>query len=242
MVRARIRTGLVLAGLLGLLWLATAAAENADATTDKYPLSARYGQEGFGLPPEYSINDVVFPASYPDPASLSEGERAMISTGASGYDSSWAEYVYELAAMYYNNTGKLPATIDLDLLKAIYAEPDKVTAEDLEKYRCPLTGEIPRLDAKEFSPGNLYLQPISEEEQRYIADLDYSFNLWWFEHKYYVPGVANPPLASIKGTPPVYYRVYGEHAVLEAGIAFSWTFEDESVIDAIPAAEASPEQ
>lgn len=73
-------------------------------------------------------------------------------------------YVVRAAAAYYIYHGELPASLDLMTLNKLPAFGGTQTEhkrKQMELLRNPLTGKWPRLDAKEHSPGDFYVQVIS---------------------------------------------------------------------------------
>jgi hypothetical protein len=90
----------------------------------------------------------------------------------------------------------------------------------LEHFKSPITNEFPRLDAKEFTPGQVYMRPLTEAEMRQFAEMVPEYQQAWFAGV-----VANPDtsevLDHVQQMSPVYYvRVYGEHGVLVETIEF----------------------
>jgi hypothetical protein len=82
----------------------------------------------------------------------------------------WSNEVMYAAISYYGQTGEWPAAITDEVIDAYTAgEP----ATDLrERLKSPLTARYPRLDAIDYSPGDMYLQPISSSQDAYLSSHD----------------------------------------------------------------------
>jgi hypothetical protein len=101
--------------------------------------------------------------------------------------------VYSLAYAYDGNKGHLPSTLDLQACNEVYA--GSMSADGISLKRNVITGAYTRLDAKEFSPGDMYIKRLTSEEfSRLVGSSD------------------TRPRAA---TGPAYYvRVYGDSGVI----------------------------
>lgn len=193
---------------------------------DGYPakeLPEAYGTDAYGYGPEYSIGDLVFTGSFPDPTTLTEQERYIIA-GAEGAPDraqlSWSSEIVLFLFSYYSQHGEIPAVIDSE---AIQASTTCESSDDprLELLKSPITGDYVRTDAYNFEPGQLYCRMLDEAEMRHIADINSQFRSLWFESAMYDPD-GNYVAVSVKGA-PLYIRIYGLNGVIYEGIHGIWT-------------------
>jgi hypothetical protein len=181
------------------------------------------------LAPECSIGDITFTRSFPDPSTLSSEELYILSgsTGSAlGHPlKPWRKDVSRLVQALHVNLGYIPDQLTEELVRSVVCESSQVDDLWVEQFKSPLTGEFPRLDASEFSPGDLYIRALSEQEKQHIAsfiDIYYSF---WYDSAWFNPEEDMWEKAELSGD--VYYvRIYGWNDVLIEGIEFHTVGDD----------------
>ena len=193
---------------------------------DGYPakeLPEAYGTDAYGYGPEYSIGDLVFTGSFPDPATLTEQERYIIA-GAEGAPDraqlSWSSEIVLFLISYNSLHGEMPKMIDREAILSTSID-DSIFDTRLELFKSPITGDYVRTDAYNFEPGQLYCRMLNETEMRHIADINSQFRRLWFESAMYDPDGNYVPV-SVKGA-PLYIRIYGFNGVIYEGIHGIWT-------------------
>jgi hypothetical protein len=178
-----------------LLLLCGAAEPLADIVVN--PVPEWYAAGGQSMPASRNFGDIIFYSS-PDPSSLSEAERyllfgAMSRDGRTTIRPQW-EAIRTIATSFEAKHGTLPAAIDAEMINAAYSQP--LDEAGLARFRNPITGDFPRLDAAEFSPGNLFIKRLTADEVAAVLG---------------DPANLPPDAASGKA---YYVRVYGEDDVL----------------------------
>lgn len=184
--------------------------------------------------PDENYGEITFVAGQDKPAldSLTDMERYLVGgihrSRKGGSMLPWYQHVYFAACAYYKLTGQWPRVLSIDELKQL-PELKRRPAAELEIYRNPLTGNWPRLDAKELSPGDMYLKPLTPEEMRHFADENAGFQRVWFD------GVGTDWDAMQRGEsfaqsqtkrvtlmgPVCYVRVYGLNGVLMTDFVYA---------------------
>ena len=109
------------------------------------------------------------------------------------------------------------------MLKTLDAEPDCISPERLERMKSPISGQYPRLDAREFSPGDFYIRPLTEDEKRHFASLSTEFEELWYEGLLRNPVSGEVRAVDLIGNTVLYVRVYGEYNVIHTGLHFVMT-------------------
>lgn len=195
---------------------------------DARPLSNTFGMEGYGLPVEWEINDLDFVQTYPAPETLTTTEKYMIKGCPAGPEGKplapWYSVVKTEAQRFYYKFGYIPEQLTPDVLSAAWGLPeDEIYPWVMEQVISPITGDYPYLNHKHFSPGNLYIRPLTEEEKRHIASFSSSNYSLWFE------GLDSPSPREMKAgnreRVPVevmgvfYLRLYGYNDVITTGIS-----------------------
>jgi hypothetical protein len=190
-------------------------------------LPAGYGSDSYGLGPDMNSFGLEFFSPYPAPDSLTDQEKYIIA-GASGSSmghplGSWQRDLFMLVSRIYFNTGEVPAVLTEDLIDSTIS--GEVEQGLIDRFRSPLTGEFPRLDADFFSPGDVYMRLLTPQEVEYAA------SLWEGAYDVLVRGVkVNPqtgnevPVYILGGV--WYMRVYGYNDVLYSSVDYRWTTTD----------------
>jgi len=181
---------------------------------DGYPpneMPPAYGTEAYGRPPECNINDLTFSPSYPDPAALTDIERYMIvgcTNSSLGYAlQPWYDEVFMAVNAIYSHSDSVPPQLSEELIRSISVCPESVPEEHINIFRNPITGEFPRLDAAEFSPGDVYIRILTPEEREHFAALSALDDGIWDRGEFTTP---LGDTIQVELTTEVYYmRVYG---------------------------------
>ncbi|MDQ3024373.1 MAG: hypothetical protein M3R04_08340 [bacterium] len=180
-------------------------------------------------PASWSYGELTFlgPDKFPAVEDLTDVERYMLAgTATSPFSSkaglpSWHMSVWAAVHRIYNETGAVPDRLTPEVLRASPAY-SSLSDAGLDVFRNPITGEWPRLNAKQFSPGDVYMHPLTQDEMRHYAGLTPSYRLQWFEGK----GLDREKLSrggnvdemytadyTLEG--PVWFvRIYGEKGVI----------------------------
>jgi hypothetical protein len=206
--RMRIRVTLLSAVAIALLCVAHQAA------------AARWKHPGVAHPPLLALEQVYVPESEnPDlsrgditftrdktPRSLLSVEEIYIVAGARVSDypdkrqlDPWASQVFRMILAYVVEHGEVPLVLDDRGIRSIpyYSQ---ISDEELAVYRNPFTGEWPRLDAQNPSPGDMYVKVLNEAEKVEYARLLGLWEVWFGQGK-------GRRLCS----PVFYQRVYGRN-------------------------------
>lgn len=198
------------------------------------PAPANYGADGYGLAPECSIGDITFTRPYPDPSTLSNEELYILSgstDSALGHPlRPWRKEVRRLVQALHVNLGYVPGQLTKELVESVVCENSQVDDLWVEQFKSPLTGEFPKLNASEFSPGDLYIRALSEQEKQHIASFIEDYRSIWYDGVWFNPAEETWEKAELSGD--VYYvRIYGWDGVLVEGIEFL-TVGDDAVASA----------
>jgi hypothetical protein len=189
------------------------------------PLDGLYAAGNSDRTPAWDFGDIVMTGNKPEPGSLTQLEKYMVAgTSASALPNGlglapWKQEVWAAVAAYYRIYGKVPARLTPDALLQL---PQLSSANDqfLSIYRNPLTGEWPRLDARNPAPGDVFIKPLNPAEMRYYANMSKRYTAEWY-------GGADPyaaqPHKRLDGK-VWYVRVYGLHGILCE--QFYWVMED----------------
>ena len=108
------------------------------------------------------------------------------------------------------------------MLASMAARPERVTEQQMSWFYSPITGELPLLSAEEFSPGNIYLRELTEDEAQQAAESDEILRKAL--NGGYTDSATGEFLEITMLTGVYYYRVYGLTGVLQAGLLFSWAY------------------
>lgn len=211
-----------LTSIVTILAVAFACATPAQAhPQDAYqpllpPGGAQWPSTGF--PTEWSTGDLVFAGEFPAFESLTPTEQKLLygAVDAQGrMKVFWRNDVLLFAIRYCAMFGRLPDQITPEVYwETLPPEDYGKFDRALEVLASPITGRYPRLDARDFSPGDLYMKMLDENEMRYIADREPGSRQAWIEKR-----IHGRPVELL--SPPIYYRIYGEHGVIFDGITYS---------------------
>jgi hypothetical protein len=212
--------------LIIVMGISNALAHPADGYQAK-ELHPYYGTEKYGLGPEYNINELYFVRPLPDPATLTETEKYVLAgltqDGPGHLRQAYYLDVCDAALGYCLNTKSMPNEVSTEMLITLDAEPDCISPERLERMTSPISGQYPRLDAKDFSPGDFYIRPLTEDEKRHFASLSKEFEELWYEGVIKNPVSGDVKAVDLIGNTVLYVCVYGENSVILTGLHFVMT-------------------
>lgn len=139
----------------------------------------------------------------------------------------WHINLYAMVSHFYEEFGYVPEVLtDVE----VHQTPGFEEAEGvlLDQLRNPLTGEWPRLNAANPSPGDVYMRPLTDEEMRYFAQVDSSYGKHWFENLAFDSNkfAAGVPMDQcwtsqerLEGR-PFYLRMYGRNGTILTRIEY----------------------
>jgi hypothetical protein len=200
-----------------------AAAHPSDGF-DANPLPHVYATNGTGFTSNWCTGDLYFPAQFPTSESMSPAEKYIVSGSegsAYGYGlRPWKSLIYNAVAAIYSQTGDIPEILDetalVSMSNGVLAPGDM----RLDEFRSPVTGEFPRLDAKEFSAGDVYIRPLTLFEMDKYAALDPFYRELWYNDRVWNHNTQQYEQESLLGQ-VFYMRIYGDEDLLVAGLFFS---------------------
>jgi len=199
---------------------------------DPKPLPSNYGTEYYGLGPEYDYGDITFHSPYPDVSTLSDAEKYMIAgcvdSELGGPLGPWYRDIFMMvnSIAFETDYSVIPDKLEYPMIRARTVKPAEFTQDDADRFRSPITGEFPRLDAVEFAPGQVYIRLLTEEEKEHFASKVKHYHEHWYEgvDEFKLTGEVLP----IKLTTEVFYmRVYGENGVLSSRIMYDFEYLEE---------------
>lgn len=186
------------------------------------PLPKAYGKMTYGNGPEADINELYFIKPFPDPATLSHEEIYMLTGLKSGPRRdgrvrSWRSEVFDLVHAYYMRHGVVPEVLTPEVITELAGEQNVANLQ-YHFLKNPLTGAYPRLNAREFSPGEVYIRPLTAEEIRHFCDHDSMLDQL-VNNKSLRDWEGNDRAALLLGR-VFYMRVYGRSGVIGNTIEF----------------------
>jgi hypothetical protein len=208
--------------------MATMAAAHPTDGLMPNDLPVPYGRVGGGLPASWSINDLVFLDTYPNPDTLTDQEKYLIA-GATDHLLNkvyfpWESEVQKLAERYYFRYGVLPSELSPQVIADAYgvASPNEVPAGVLDVLVSPLTGRYPRLDAVNPSPGDVFIHILTEQEKQHIAAQSEDIYDLWYNPQHYSSlsqkWISKDPQAVIA----MYIRTYGWNGIINTSLCSSY--------------------
>lgn len=186
-------------------------------------LPPEYGTAAYGLPSSWTSGDLTFGGPYPRAVELTAPERHMLAGPAPAAGETlagWIAATSEFCLDYYNYFGVLPARLDAEAVAALrQVQGTQPTPPDGWLTLSPLTGAPPRLDAAEFSAGDLYVRPLTNAELRDFAARRPELNDNWFR------GFQTDPATGRTGevkllSAVLYVRAWGAQGVLFEDLAY----------------------
>lgn len=196
-------------------------------------LDSGYGADwGYGLFAEWGINDISFTQPYPDPSSLTPAERYIVAGATSTATDRplskrlhpWWRDICAVAMNYYYQQGRLPTQLDEEMVRATAADSEGVSQAWVDLHRSPITGEFPKLNARMFSPGDVYVRILTEDEIQHFLALLPPLERLYNQHEMLGPQ-GDWIKAHIVGD--IYYvRVYGLHGVIWSNIQYDTVIDE----------------
>jgi hypothetical protein len=205
------------------LWVGFSQAVFAHPADGRTPrrLPSGYGSEHYGYPPDYNFADIVFQESFPDPETLSDAEKYIISGAQSDGFSAlypWWYEVFTTIDLHEKMHGYIPAVLDEDAIRRCF-ENGEADAALIDRLRSPLTGDFPRTDQVNNSAGDLYCRKLTDQEISLISELDPRLRELRQNSQWINPETGDWEQATL--TTGVYYiRIYGWNDVIYECIQF----------------------
>ena len=186
-------------------------------------LHPSYGQDNYGTKPEWGINELYFVRPYPNPDSLTDAEKYVLSGTTESEKQyglgSWFDEIFTFICIYEAKTGNVPTEMNEQVLDVIFEDHSRTLAM-LELVSSPISGNLPRLDREYFFPGDMYVRKLTNDEKQHFADLSPRWRMMWFDGVEPGSGENVVPITMISD---VYYmRIYGENSEIMTRIIFNW--------------------
>ncbi len=186
---------------------------------------------------DWTGGDLIFldQASFPPLDQLSNIDKYIlagaVSTEGADVSQPWSRHVAMAVSYIYAVTGEVPERLTPQELRAVPVFKNASVAA-LDVYRNPITNDWPVLNASEYSPGNLYIRPLTESEKISYANRSIGYKMMWLHgrapdsRKLAAEGQRQRSLDEMISVtkdmigPVWYYRVYGEKSVLDNTFIF----------------------
>jgi hypothetical protein len=165
-----------------------------------------------GSSPELAgVGEIRFDFDFPTASELSSNERyvlagAMNANNTSGLEPWWQAVMF-VAMAYEGNTGQWPLAITDELVENISGGDDRAESRWRQELKSPITGQYPRLDASNFSAGDLYMRRMTRQEVSTLVSQGAYLLSEDYEDQVEQNGGESVGL-------PIYVRIYGETRVL----------------------------
>jgi hypothetical protein len=222
--------------ILGIVsLLSTSAAIAAEHPSEAFTAAAvrqGYDTGSYGYPVEWSIQDIVF-LRHPAATSLSAAERYMLfgtEAGETGEQviglSPWWDTVYTLVAAYDSKHGQIPTELSLEVIRSIPGlENTTADSKIVALARSPITGKLPKLNASEFSAGDVFIKRLTDAEIQELGNHDRTLKDLHSENKFYSTPAEEPRPAKLIS--PVYYlKIHGDEDTIETRLVYNFAFTD----------------
>ncbi len=176
---------------------------------------------------EWNYGDIQLSCAYQPLESLTDLEWYMLwGTETSPYDEyglgAWKEHVVFYVHRFYTEHGYIPSQLTPEVLEMSYS-PHQLDPRRIDEYRNPLTGEWPRLDARDFSPGDMFIKVLAPDEERYFAQLSPAVNAYCFTHDRTDPATGERSYITPTFDGVLYIRVYGWSGVIADWLFYVYT-------------------
>lgn len=186
-------------------------------------LPGGYGTDYFPFPAEFSYGDLTFSSPYPDPESLTDSEKYIVAGALNGniHVAPWHEFIFSVVNAIYRKQGYVPDVLTEAELSSVFGPCAEEDRSAFEYYTSPITNELPRLDALSFSPGQVYIHLMTEDEIAHFAALVPTYQQNLVDHFWLNPETnEEEPIMIMGGV--FYIRIYGESSVIYEGIKYSY--------------------
>jgi len=170
-------------------------------------------------PVEWTTGDLTFVEKLPEPSSLTEEEKYIIAGSVSSAYSNkaglapWKAAILSIVTRHYNEYGFVPGQLTPDVIRRI-SGCAKMSDDQLDEFRNPLTDEWPLIQARQHSPGDVYMRALKEDEILHFAKLNPAFEMMWIENRHYNPETNKDDLYLKPSGPIFYMRIYGWSEVI----------------------------
>lgn len=185
-------------------------------------LPGNYGTEFYPFPSSWSYGDLTFSSPYPDPESLTDAERYIVAGAMNGstHVAPWHEVVFSAVLAIYSKRGYIPPQLTEEEFMSLWPNSE-VEPEVLSYYTSPITNELPRLDAVDFSPGQVYIRTMNEDDIVHFAELVPTYQQNLVDHVWQNPDTNQFEPIEILGE-VFYIRLYGERSVIYEEIKYRY--------------------
>ncbi len=205
--------------LASLLLLTAAEVCYAAHPAAGHPIAGEWHDEWHYPDANLSLGDLTFMPreDYPVFDELTQLEQYML-LGVTSSDMSeehglmpWRDLIFSWVNKFYLEYAYIPEQLTPDVIRSIPGY-EGYSDEMFAAERNPLTGEWPMLQAAEFSPGDLYIRPLTEDEIDYFVENGY--------RDLQNPGSWSGDASLVRTTPVYYSRFYGYSGVLSNGFQY----------------------
>ncbi len=211
----------ILVCILGAL---SAAQAHPYENCDLFSWPPNYGVPGSGFGPEYEVTGVTFHGQMPNPDTLGPAEQYMICGGKDRTTGMalrpWVNEILMHVSAYFELEHRIPETLGPAEFEILSGGQSTYGEKTLNRVRNPITGAFPRLDAVDFSPGDIFIRDLTMAEMRRLAEVNSTYQDVWFDGEWLSPEgeVETTELSS----PVLYVRAYGQTGVIYESIYFEW--------------------
>jgi len=203
----------------GLLLLTAVTICYAAHPAAGHPIAGEWHDEWHYPDASLSMGDLTFMPreEYPVFDELTQLEQYMLLGVKSSARSAehglmpWTDQIVSWVNKFHREYGYVPEQLTPDVIRSIPGY-EEYADEMFDAERNPLTGDWPRLQAAEFSPGDLYIRPLTEEEISYFAEHG--------EKHLRDPGSWTGDDSMVRISPVYYARFYGLNGVICNGFQY----------------------
>ena len=182
---------------------------------------------------EWNFGDVQLALPLQTPDSLTDLEWYIVNGAEtcpfSEYGmAAWYYQIAEYVHQYYTKHGVIPEQFGPEIL-SMCPGLHHVDPRAADIYRNPFTGEWPRLDAREQSPGDVFVKILTEEEALHFAMLKPNLYAYCNTHIYNHP-IHGPTRIKPAHKGVLYIRVYGLQGVIVNMLYYPFTTDENIVL------------
>lgn len=203
---------------------ATASAATAHPSTAyvAQPVAPRHLTAG-DRPQEAWQNGLSFRPCEKHAGELSSAERYILrglqpTHGGSGQPEAWKTKILMFAHAYCSRYGSVPPELSPETLEQI-GMGGSGFEERVAWHKSPISGDFPRFDSQDFTPGGVYLRVLSADEVHFQAQWDSNLAGLVTVGKS-IGSEAGSKQDALLLNPVLYYRFYGESGLLSEGISY----------------------